>query len=147
MEPEDRIGETVPIDGEMEELYNYDPDSQTYNDGAISLADIEDAERRYDADMQYYGDAYRASRGDRETFDFLTRENEDVNKLTYESGEQVMDGDTVEFEGEEHEVNFITKDGNIDIGRDGRDSRTSVTVDPSLVTFMSREGEERTVGV
>jgi hypothetical protein len=144
-DPEDRLGERVPHEGEMEELYNYDPISQTYNDGSISLSDVEDAEHSHDADMKFYGDAYKASRGDRGTFDRLTKE-ESVNKLTYDSGEEVMDGDTVEFEGEEHEVNFITNDGNIDIGRSGRDAQISTTVDPSYVTFMSREGEELTIG-
>tara|TARA_R110000765_G_scaffold386002_1_gene477864 strand:- start:50 stop:310 length:261 start_codon:yes stop_codon:yes gene_type:complete len=70
--PEDRLGELVPHEGEMEELYNYDPVSETYNDGSISLSDIEDVERSHDADMKFYGDAYRSSRGDRGTFDRLT---------------------------------------------------------------------------
>lgn len=73
VDPEDRLGERVPHEGEMEELYNYDPVSQTYNDGFISLSDVEDAERSHDDDMKLYGDAYRFSRGDRGTFDRLTK--------------------------------------------------------------------------
>ena len=80
MEPEDRLGETVPHEGEMEELYNYDPASQTYNDGSISLSDVEGAERSHDADMKFYGNAYKASRGDRGTFDRLTKEGESVKQ-------------------------------------------------------------------
>ena len=75
-----------------------------------------------------------------------TRESNEGAGKSYSTGEEPQEYDTVSLDGAEYEVKMIMPNGDVDISRDGRYGSESLTISPDNLEFISREGEEATVG-